>query len=246
MNIKKGWFFMSPKQQILVVDDDANIREILRIQLENKDYSVLEAVNGKKAIETVLIHPNIDLIILDIMMPVLSGIDACTEIRKISSVPILFLTAKSKVNDKAVAYANGGDDYLVKPFSQAELIMKTQSLLRRYVIYKGKTEDKTISSEIRLQDIVIDPTNHIVIRENQRIDLTDTEYQVLMHLVKNNGKANDAQAIYEGVWNEKFFPNSTNTIMVHILNLRKKLELDYNNPTIIRTIWGKGYQIDEL
>lgn len=242
----KGWLFMSRMQQILVVDDDANIREILHIQLENKGYSVLEAVNGKIAVETVSRHPDIDLIILDIMMPVLSGLDACTEIRKISSAPILFLTAKSKVNDKAVAYANGGDDYLVKPFSQAELIMKTQSLLRRYVIYKGKVENKIQSSEIRLQDIIIDSATHTVYRENQKIDLTDTEYQVLMYLLSNNGKANDAQAIYEGVWNEKFFPNSTNTIMVHILNLRKKLELDYNNPTIIRTIWGKGYQIDEV
>lgn len=236
---------MSAEQQILVVDDDADIREVLRIQLENKGYLVLEAVNGREAVEIVKAIPDIDLIILDVMMPELSGIEACEEIRKISSAPVLFLTAKSKESDKAVAYENGGDDYLVKPFSQAELLMKIQSLLRRYVVYKGKAELNSNSSEIHLQDILIDTTNHSVFRENQKIDLTDTEFQVLMYLEKNKGKAKDAQAIYEGVWSEKFLPTSTNTIMVHILNLRKKLELDFNNPTIIRTVWGKGYQIDE-
>lgn len=236
---------MSAEQQILVVDDDADIREVLRIQLENKGYLVSEAVNGKEAVTAVSLNPDIDLIILDIMMPELSGIDACEEIRKISSAPVLFLTAKSKESDKAAAYENGGDDYLVKPFSQAELLMKVQSLLRRYVVYKGKSEAAANSTEIQLQDILIDPINHSVYRENQKIDLTDTEFQVLMYLQRNKGKAKDAQSIYEGVWNEAFLPASTNTIMVHILNLRKKLELDFNNPTIIRTVWGKGYQIDE-
>ncbi len=236
---------MSAEQQILVVDDDADIREVLRIQLENKGYLVSEAVNGKEAVTAVSLSPDIDLIILDIMMPELSGIDACEEIRKISSAPVLFLTAKSKESDKAAAYENGGDDYLVKPFSQAELLMKVQSLLRRYVVYKGKSEAAANSTEIQLQDILIDPINHSVYRENQKIDLTDTEFQVLMYLQRNKGKAKDAQSIYEGVWNEAFLPASTNTIMVHILNLRKKLELDFNNPTIIRTVWGKGYQIDE-
>ena len=236
---------MSLMQQILVVDDDSDIREVIRIQLESKGYYVWEAANGMDAIRVVTRSPDIDLIILDIMMPGMSGVDACAQIRTFSSAPILFLTAKSKECDKHDAYENGGDDYLVKPFSQAELFMKIHSLLRRYVIYKGKSESALNRSEIRVQDIVIDTVNHWVYRENQKIDLTDTEYQVLMFLVKNKGKAKDAQAIYEGVWNEKFLPASTNTIMVHILKLRKKLELDFNNPGIIRTVWGKGYQIDE-
>lgn len=236
---------MSPVQQILVVDDDADIREVLHIQLENKGYSVSEAANGRKAVEMVSGNPDFDLIILDIMMPKLSGTDACKQIRMISSAPILFLTAKSSENDKAEAYDIGGDDYLVKPFSQAELIMKVQSLLRRYVVYKGKAEPASSTTEILLQDILINTISRTVFRGNQKLDLTDKEYQVLMYLERNRGTAKDAKAIYEGVWKEKFFPSSTNTIMVHILNLRKKLELDINNPTIIRTVWGKGYQIDE-
>jgi len=236
---------MSSIQQILVVDDDADIREVIRIQLENKGYLVLEAANGNDAVNTVRENPDIDLIILDIMMPGMSGIEACAQIRTFHSAPVLFLTAKSKETDKNDAYENGGDDYLVKPFSQAELFMKIQSLLRRYVVYKGKSESAVNLSEVHVQDIVIDTVNHWVYRENQKIELTDTEYLVLMYLVKNKGSAKDAQAIYEGVWNEKFLPSSTNTIMVHILKLRKKLELDFNNPLIIRTVWGKGYQIDE-
>ncbi|MTK09262.1 MAG: response regulator transcription factor [Hungatella sp.] len=236
---------MSSIQQILVVDDDADIREVIRIQLENKGYLVLEAANGNDAVNTVRENPDIDLIILDIMMPGMSGIEACAQIRTFHSAPVLFLTAKSKETDKNDAYENGGDDYLVKPFSQAELFMKIHSLLRRYVVYKGKSESAVNLSEVHVQDIVIDTVNHWVYRENQKIELTDTEYLVLMYLVKNKGSAKDAQAIYEGVWNEKFLPSSTNTIMVHILKLRKKLELDFNNPLIIRTVWGKGYQIDE-
>ena len=236
---------MSSIQQILVVDDDADIREVIRIQLENKGYLVLEAANGNDAVNTVRENPDIDLIIMDIMMPGMSGIEACAKIRTFHSAPVLFLTAKSKETDKNDAYENGGDDYLVKPFSQAELFMKIQSLLRRYVVYKGKSESSVNLSEVHVQDIVIDTVNHWVYRENQKIELTDTEYLVLMYLVKNKGTAKDAQAIYEGVWNEKFLPSSTNTVMVHILKLRKKLELDFNNPLIIRTVWGKGYQIDE-
>ncbi|MDF2886576.1 MAG: two component transcriptional regulator, winged helix family [Lacrimispora sp.] len=236
---------MSSIQQILVVDDDADIREVIRIQLENKGYLVLEAANGNDAVNTVRENPDIDLVILDIMMPGISGIEACAQIRTFNSAPVLFLTAKSKETDKNDAYQNGGDDYLVKPFSQAELFMKIQSLLRRYVVYKGKSESAINLSEVHVQDVIIDTVNHWVYRENQKIELTDTEYLVLMYLVKNKGSAKDAQAIYEGVWNEKFLPSSTNTIMVHILKLRKKLELDFNNPLIIRTVWGKGYQIDE-
>lgn len=230
-------------QQILVVDDDADIREVLHIHLENEGYLVLEAGNGKEAVDAVNSNSDIDLIILDIMMPGLSGIEACARIRKTSSAPVLFLTAKSKENDKTAAYENGGDDYLVKPFSQAELLMKVRSLLRRYVVYKGKAA--AAASQIRLQDLVIDTSGHFVSRENQKIELTDTEFQVLTYLLKNRGKAQDARAIYEGVWNDKFLASSANTVMVHILKLRKKLELDFNNPVIIRTIWGKGYEIDE-
>ena len=134
---------MGESQKILIVDDDADIREVLNIQLKSAGYQVFQAANGKEAVDIVSENRDIDLVILDVMMPEMSGVEACTEIRRISSVPVLFLTAKSKESDKEEAYDNGGDDYLVKPFSRAELMMKVKSLLRRYVVYRGKQDIRT-------------------------------------------------------------------------------------------------------
>jgi DNA-binding response OmpR family regulator len=173
---------------------------------------------------------------MDIMMPGLNGVQACAEIRKFSTVPMLFLTAKSQLADKAEAYASGGDDYLAKPFSQNELMMKVESLTRRYRIYKGKTEPSAPP------DIQLDEKHTCAIRNGQRIDLTDKEFAILRFFVQNRGRTVDVQKVYESVWGEKYLPSSNNTVMVHILNLRKKLEADPANPKLIRTVWGKGYQ----
>ena len=239
---------MGESQKILIVDDDADIREVLNIQLNSAGYQVFQAANGKEAVDIVSENRDIDLVILDVMMPEMSGVEACTEIRRISSVPVLFLTAKSKESDKEEAYDNGGDDYLVKPFSRAELMMKVKSLLRRYVVYRGKQDirpEDTDGSVIQIRDILVNRETHRLMRDNQPVNITGTEYQIFMYLLENRGKAQSAQQIYEHVWGEKFMPSSAGTIMVHILNLRRKLETDPNNPVIIRTVWGRGYQIDE-
>lgn len=239
---------MGESQKILIVDDDADIREVLNIQLKSAGYQVFQAANGKEAVDIVSENRDIDLVILDVMMPEMSGVEACTEIRRISSVPVLFLTAKSKGSDKEEAYDNGGDDYLVKPFSRAELMMKVKSLLRRYVVYRGKQDirpEDTDGSVIQIRDILVNRETHRLMRDNQPVNITGTEYQIFMYLLENRGKAQSAQQIYEHVWGEKFMPSSAGTIMVHILNLRRKLETDPNNPVIIRTVWGRGYQIDE-
>ena len=222
--------------RILAVDDEPDLRALLRILLKNRGYEVLEAASGQEAVDIVRSEPRIDLVIMDIMMPGLNGVEACAEIRKFSTVPMLFLTAKTQLADKADAYASCGDDYLAKPFSQNELMMKVESLTRRYRIYKGKT-DTAISP-----DIVLDESRSCAIRNGQRIDLTDKEFAILRFFYRNRGKTLDVQTVYEGVWGEKFLPSSNNTVMVHILNLRKKLEPDPANPKLIRTVWGKGYQ----
>lgn len=224
------------KIRILAVDDEPDLRGLLRILLKNKGYEVLEAASGIDAVEIVRSEPRIDLVIMDIMMPGLNGVEACAEIRKFSTVPMLFLTAKSQLADKAEAYASGGDDYLAKPFSQSELLLKVESLTRRYRVYKGKTE---AGSGI---DITLDESRSIAIRNGQKIDLTDKEFSILRFFFQNRGRTLDVQTVYEGVWGEKFMPSSNNTVMVHILNLRKKLESDPANPKLIRTVWGKGYQ----
>ena len=224
------------KIRILAVDDEPDLRSLLRILLTNKGYEVLEAASGQEAVELVRSEPRIDLVIMDIMMPGLNGIEACAEIRKFSTVPMLFLTAKSQLSDKTAAYASGGDDYLPKPFSQNELMLKVESLTRRYRVYKGKLEPSTTL------DITLDERRCCAVRNGQIIDLTDKEYAILRFFFQNRGKTVDVQTVYEGVWGEKFLPSSNNTVMVHILNLRKKLEADPANPKLIRTVWGKGYQ----
>ena len=222
--------------RILAVDDEPDLRSLLRILLKNRGYEVLEAASGTEAVELVRSDPRIDLVIMDIMMPGLNGVQACAEIRKFSTVPMLFLTAKSQLADKAEAYASGGDDYLAKPFSQNELMMKVESLTRRYRVYKGKQEPAAPL------DVQLDEKRPCAIRNGQRIDLTDKEFAILRFFFQNRGRIVDVPTVYESVWGEKYLPTSNNTVMVHILNLRKKLEADPANPKLIRTVWGKGYQ----
>ena len=230
---------MDDSIRILVVDDEADIRRIIRILLESRGYRVLEAPNGRLAVETIRKEPDVDLILLDIMMPELSGIEASREIRRLSSAPILFLTARTQEQDKLEAYSSGGDDYLAKPFSHGELLMKVDSLLRRYRVYKGTVTGKQLKS-----DVVLDEENRRILRGGEALELTETEYSILQFLADHRGSVVSVAQIYEGVWHEKYMPASNNTVMVHIVNLRKKLEDDPANPRLIRTIWGKGYQID--
>lgn len=227
--------------QILIVDDDPNIREVLSVLLGSEGYAVIEAEDGSMALEKLKAEKGIDLVILDIMMPGMSGIEVCEEIRNLSLVPVLFLTAKSQEQDKVSAYTGGGDDYLVKPFSQTELLMKVKSLLRRYTEYQGKTTEK--KAEL-IGDISIDTKTRTAIRDGKKIALTDKEYDILQYFIEHRGEIVENKSLYEGVWGEKYLPSAGNTIMVHVLNLRKKLEEDVNTPRIIKTVWGKGYMIE--
>ena len=230
---------MDDSIRILVVDDEADIRRIIRILLESRGYRVLEAPNGRLAVETIRKEPDIDLILLDIMMPELSGIEASREIRSISSAPILFLTAKAQPGDMSDAYGSGGDDYLVKPFSNHELFLRVESLIRRYRVYHGKGDAPTV-----IDALEINRDKGTVCKNGRAVEMTKTEFELLQYLIANRGTSVSARKLYEDVWHEKFLPSSANTVMVHILKLRKKLEDDPSNPTLIRTVWGKGYQID--
>lgn len=227
---------MGDKIRILAVDDEPDLRALLRILLMNKGYEVVECGSGDEAVKTVRADGRIDLVIMDIMMPGLSGVEACAKIREFSTVPMLFLTAKSQITDKEEAYSSGGDDYLAKPFSQKELMMKVESLTRRYRVYKGKRD------VVDGDSLELDEERGCAVRNGERLDLTDKEYTILRFFFQHRGQILDVRTVYEGVWGEKFLPSSNNTVMVHILNLRKKLEEDPANPKLIRTVWGKGYQ----
>jgi len=227
--------------KILIVDDDPDIREVLSVLLGSEGYKVDAAEDGTSALEKIKKDRKIDLVVLDIMMPGMSGVEVCEEIRKISLVPVLFLTAKSQDQDKIDAYSGGGDDYLVKPFSQTELLMKVKSLLRRYKDYQGagNTKAATLGGSI-----TIDMKTRSAIKNGKKISLTDKEYDILQYFMEHRGEIVENKTLYEGVWGEKYLPSAGNTIMVHILNLRKKLEEDVNKPKMIKTVWGKGYMVE--
>ena len=229
--------------RILIVDDEMEIRKVLRLLLENAGHVIIEACDGVEAVETVRSDGNIDLCIMDIMMPRKSGIEATSEIRSFSPVPILFLTAKSLESDKEMAYAGGGDDYLVKPFSSRELLMKVDALTRRYNSYSAKGE--LCEDIIRLYGgVLVYPDRREVCKNGSVVDVRDKELEVLIYLATHRGRVVSPAELYEGVWGEMSLPSSNNTITVHVLNLRRKLEDDPSAPKIIRTVWGKGYQID--
>ena len=200
--------------RILIVDDNQEIREVVTVLLENEGYEVEEAGDGEAAIAKA---EDMDLIILDVMMPKMDGFKACRQIREVTNAPILFLTAKTMDQDKALGFSSGGDDYLAKPFSYNELIARVKALLRRYCIYKGKEE---------------------------AVNLTEMEYQILLLLADHPKKIFSNQELYEAIWKRPYMYSANNTIMVHIRNLRKKLGVDPQNPVYIKTVWGKGYRFD--
>jgi len=229
---------MDERSQILICDDDPDIRKVLYLLLR-ESYGVAEAADGAEAVRYMQAHPDTALVVLDVMMPGMDGFEACDKIRAFSNVPILFLTAKSAEADRISAYGSGGDDFLSKPFSQGEFLAKVSSLLRRYKQYRGKP-----ASALTLEGLEVDLAGRSVKSNGRDVTLTDTEFAILEHLLKNRGKTVTAADMYEAVWGERFLSGSGNTVMVHVLNLRRKIEEDPSNPRIIRTVWGKGYQID--
>ena len=229
---------MENRSRILIVDDDPDIRNVLCFLLNDK-YNVSQAQDGPKALEFLQTQPDTDLVVLDVMMPGMNGYEVCAKIREFSNLPILFLTAKSAEEDRLSAYHSGGDDFLSKPFSQAEFLAKVSSLLRRYREYMGKPP-----AALAIDNLVVDLAAHSVKNAGVEVMLTDTEYAILEHLLKNRGSTVTTKDMYEAVWKEKFLSGSGNTVMVHVLNLRRKIEENPSNPKIVRTVWGKGYQID--
>lgn len=227
-------------EKIMVVDDHDDIREVIHVLLTNEGYQIIEAKNGKEALE--LLDDSIDLIILDVMMPEMNGYQVCLLMREKTNAPILILTAKGQESDKILGFSSGGDDYLTKPFSYNELNVRVKALLRRYHVYQGKKEEA--KAIIRLNDLEIDQEHKEVYLNKNKLSLTDIEYEILDYLVLNRKQVISASQLFETIWHENYYYGANNTIMVHIRNLRKKIEEDPQNPRIIKTVRGKGYYID--
>lgn len=229
---------MADASRILIVDDDPDIRKVLRLLL-SESYVVSEAPDGPSAVAYLQENPDTDLVVLDVMMPGMDGIQTCSKLREFSTAPVLFLTAKSAENDRVQAYESGGDDFLSKPFSQAELLAKVSSLLRRYKEYRGKP-----ATVLTIDNLEVDFAAHSVKSNGKPVVLTDTEYAILEYLLQKRGTIVTAPELYEAVWGAKFLSGSGNTVMVHVLNVRRKIEENPSSPRILRTVWGRGYQID--
>lgn len=230
------------KTKIMVVDDDQEIREVISVLLSNEDFDVIEAESGDDALK--LLTANIDLVILDVMMPGMSGYHTSRIIREISNVPILFLTARTQSSDLILGYSSGGDDYLAKPFSYSELIARVKGLLRRYTVYKWKQIPKRKTEYIEWNNLRVDCCRNIAWKNGKELDLTATEYRILRLLLAHPGQIFSIQNIYESVWEQPFFSADSNSVMVFIRKLRDKIEDDPRHPIHIVTVWGKGYRIE--
>ncbi|MBW7475106.1 response regulator transcription factor [Paenibacillus oenotherae] len=227
-----------PRETILLVDDEPEIIKLIEIYLNNEGYHLLTASNGFEALSQLNAN-HVDLIILDGMMPLMDGFEACMKIREEKDTPIIMLSAKSQDIDKITGLSIGADDYVTKPFNPLELMARVKSQLRRHRRFGSVREE----NEIEIDDLVINFATHKVTVERQEIKLTPREFAILKLLAVNRGIVLSMDKIYQEVWNEPFMV-SKNTVMVHIRKLREKIEKDSQNPRYIKTVWGIGYKID--
>ncbi|EON70859.1 response regulator transcription factor [Lysinibacillus sphaericus] len=229
------------KETILVVDDEKEIRDLIAIYLKNDGYEVLQASDGEEGLLLLKQH-KVHLIVLDIMMPKVDGIQMCMKVREIAEMPIIMLSAKTQDMDKIVGLTIGADDYVTKPFNPLELIARIKSQLRRYL--KMSNAEVADDNEIEIGDMQINIATHEVIVNNQKVKLTPREFSILELLARNQGMVLSAEQIYEKVWKEEAI-QSENTVMVHIRKIRERIETNPRNPQYIKTVWGVGYKIEK-
>ncbi len=229
--------------KILVCDDDKEIVEAIDIYLTQEGYEVLKAYDGDEAIK-VLKRNEVDLLIMDVMMPRLDGIRATLKIRENMSLPIIILSAKSEDADKILGLNIGADDYITKPFNPLELVARVKSQLRRYT-QLGSTARSDNQSEFRTGGLVIRDDLKEVTVDGEKVKLTPIEYNILLLLVKNQGKVFSINQIYENIWNEEAI-GADNTVAVHIRHIREKIEINPKEPRYLKVVWGVGYKVEKI
>lgn len=228
-------------KQIIICDDDESISESIAISLKNDGYKSIRCKNGKEAIAA-LNKNHVDLIIMDVMMPGEDGIKTVGRIRENSDVPIIFLSAKSELNDKLSGLSIGGDDYMTKPFEMLELKARVKSIIKR----SSSTEEKKSKKQYKVGNLKVNLDTKQVTLRNKPIKLTPIEYKILLYFIKNPGKVLSSNDIYKEVWNESEAYNIENTIAVHIRHIREKIEKDSREPKYIKVVWGIGYKMEAL
>lgn len=226
---------------ILIVDDDKEIANLIEFYLHNEGYRVLKAYNGEEALHIVQ-KEAVNLLILDVMMPKIDGLEVCRKIRETSHMPILMLSAKVEDLDKITGLMTGADDYMEKPFNPLEVIARVKALLRRIQMQSNTELPK--SGKLLVQSLTINKQLHEVLVNGKALNLTPIEFDILFLLASNPGRVFSSEEIYAQVWNEESYGFSK-TVMIHISNLRKKIEDVSNGEAVIQTVWGVGYKIDK-
>lgn len=226
---------------ILVCDDDKEIVDAIEIYLQQEGYQIYKAYDGEQAIK-VLKEMNIQLLIIDIMMPRLDGIHATLKIREFSSVPIIFLSAKSEDTDKILGLNMGADDYITKPFDPLELVARVKSNLRRYTQLGSLNVENNALYQVGGL-CMNDDTKEVTV-DGEPVKLTPIEYNILFLLVKNQGKVFSIDQIYENIWNEEAI-GADNTVAVHIRHIREKIEINPKEPRYLKVVWGVGYKVEK-
>lgn len=228
------------KQNILIIDDDPDILNLIELYVSSYNFKAFKASNANEALDT-LVNENIDLILLDVMLPDMNGFDLCRKIRERLNVPIIFISAKGMDQDVIHGLTIGGDDYIIKPFNSIVLLTKVKALLRRCNEYNEEHKEPK-GNTINFRDMVVDIDTCKVRIKEQDIKLTPKEYEILVLLLKNRGRVFSIQKIHDTIWGDNDCI-SDNAIMVHIANLRNKIESDPRNPEYIKTVWGFGYKM---
>ncbi len=227
--------------RILVIDDEKEIVELIKKGLEEEYYEVLTAfcgADGLKIVESC----EIALVILDIMMPEINGMEVCNKIRTFSNIPIIMVSAKGQEKDKIDGLKEGADDYMVKPFSTAELVARVNSQIRRFTYFNTEKMDK---HHIEVKGLRIDEQKHAVTLFGEQVKLTPTEFSILLLLAKNKGRVFSSEEIYKNLWSEEKYYEGNNTVMAHMWRLREKIEINPKEAKIIETVWGVGYKIED-
>ena len=228
---------------VLFVEDDKEIREGVEIYLKSQGYEVFQAADGVEGLE-VIEKEDIHLAIVDIMMPRMDGISMVVKLREKYDFPVIFLSAKSEEVDKIMGLNMGADDYVTKPFTPMELLARVNSQLRRYRRFMERLGDKEENSRIHtIGGLEINEDNVEVTVDGEPVKMTPIEYKILLLLMKNPGRVFSAEEIYERVWNERAI--NTDTIMVHVRNIREKIEVNPREPKYLKVVWGVGYKIEK-
>ncbi|MCL2757682.1 MAG: VanR-ABDEGLN family response regulator transcription factor [Coriobacteriia bacterium] len=234
---------MPAHDRILVVDDEREIADLVELYLKNEDYTVYKFYDAKEALECID-STELDLAILDIMLPGISGLTICQKIREKHTFPIIMLTAKDTETDKITGLTFGADDYITKPFRPLELVARVKAQLRRYKKYSGVHANND-NSVIIHSGLVIDINTHEALLNEKPLSLTPTEFSILRILCENKGNVVSSEQLFHALWGDECFSKSNNTITVHIRNLREKMGDTADSPKYIKTVWGVGYKIEK-